>query len=222
MVTLFLTYSRGGLLALAVALLVVGLRWLRWRALPVAAVLGFLVIGLAPDSMVSRFSTAAEDAPKAMHGEPVADTALNGRASEAIVAYRAFSDHPLLGVGIGNYPVHYLDYASHIGLDVRGEERGASSIVLETMAEMGVIGLGVMALTVLLAFAAIGSLRGQSDHEPRGSLWWCAVAVEAGLVAHLGSALVLPNAYPRGLWLMLGLALACGQVRRASASAPAW
>jgi O-antigen ligase len=225
MVTLFLTYSRGGLLALGVALLVVGMRWLRWRALPAAVAIGFLVIALAPDSMVDRFSTAAEDAPKAMRGEPVPDTALNGRASEAIVAVRAFNDHPLLGIGIGNYPVHYLDYARHIGLDVRGEERGASSIVLETMAEMGVIGLGTMALTALLAFAAISSLRGESRGEdrvePRSPLWWSAVAVEAGLIAHLGSALVLPNAYPRGLWLMIGLALACGQVRRASAPVPA-
>ena len=212
---LLLTYSRGGLVAFGASLLLIAARWLSWRAAVAAVVVGIVLVAVAPDALTERLLTAAEDAPTALAGEPVADTAINGRASEAIVGYQVFSDHWLLGVGPGNYPAHYLDYAHHLGLDVRGTERSAHSLVVETLAETGIVGLAALTALVLVAFAAVGSLRRQFTRgETDQPLWWCAVAVEAGLVAHLACALFLHSAYPRGLWLMLGLAFACGQVTR--------
>jgi O-antigen ligase len=46
-------------------------------------------------------------------------------------------DHPLLGVGSGNYEVHYPSYARVVALDGRREERAAHSLYLEVAAENG-------------------------------------------------------------------------------------
>lgn len=219
---LLLTYSRGGLLALALAVAVLAVRVLAWRALLVGIMTGALVLGAAPDALMGRIRTAASSAPKALSGEQVNDTAINGRASEAIVGFDQFSDHWLLGVGAGNYEVNYLDYARSVGLDLRGEERSAHSLVIETLAETGILGLGVFTATAVLALAAIGTLRTASRAQPaERALWLMALAVEAALVAHLACAVFLHSAYPRGYWLLLGLALACGQVRPSPATAPA-
>lgn len=212
-VALLLTYSRGGLLAVALAASILAVRLLAWRAVLAGIVVAGLILGAAPSALMGRISTAASTAPKALAGEPVADTAINGRASEAIVGFEQFSDHWLLGVGAGNYEARYLDYARSVGLDLRGEERSAHNLVLEVLAETGILGLGVFAATVLLAFAAVGRLRATSQAEAGARhLWGMGLAVEAALVAHLATAVFLHGAYPRGYWLLLGVALACGQV----------
>jgi O-antigen ligase len=214
---LLLTYSRGGLVAMLLALLLFMFRWLGWRALIPVVAAAVLLVPLAPDAVVGRVSTAAVTGPKALDGEVVEDSAINGRASEAIVGFQQFSDHWLLGVGIGNYETHYLEYAGNVGLDDRGEERSAHSLLIETIAEQGLLGLGTLLVTVLLAFAAVRSLRHRSVASDE-RLWWCALAVEAGLVAQLITSVFLHNSYPRPLWLVLGLAFACGQMQPAEPS----
>lgn len=211
---LVLTYSRGGLLALLLALAVVAGRSLRWGALVVALLLSVPAGLFAPKALTERMATAAETAPTALEGSRVQDSAINGRASEALVALELFREHPIIGVGSGNYPVHYLDHARGLGLDRRSEARSAHSLVLETLAETGILGLTTLVVLVGLALLGIRSLRVAAAGRDR-TLWWVAVAVEGALVAHLGTALLLHSSYPRGLWLLLGLGLACGQVRPA-------
>lgn len=210
-----LTYSRGGLLAMLLALAVVAGRSLRWGAVVVAFFLTVAGGFLAPEALTERMATAAETAPTALSGSRVEDSAINGRASEALVALEVFREHPIRGVGAGNYPVHYLEHARELGLDRRSEQRSAHSLVLETLAETGILGLVALSLLVFLALLGIRSLRIAAAGRDR-ALWWVAVAVEGALVAHLGTALLLHSSYPRGLWLLLGLGLACGQVRPAS------
>lgn len=220
---LLFTYSRGGLVALVVAVTVLSLRLLSWRTVAVALLAGFVLVAATPNALLGRVRSAATSAPAALSGDLVRDTAINGRASELLVGFEEFSDHPLLGVGTGNYSVHYLVYAGRLGLDSRDEARSAHSLVIETLAETGIVGLAALGAMVLLAFASIGSLRayGRAAGDGR-QLFGLAVAVEAAFVGHLMSALFLHSAYPRGFWLLLGLALASRQVvRQPSAVAPA-
>jgi hypothetical protein len=207
----YFTYSRGGLVALGITMLPM-LTWVPRRTLVRAAALGAipLAIGatyslsteygqriLALGQLVGVRSTSAPQ-----------DAALTGRISEVTSAAMMFGDHPILGVGVGNYEIYYQRYAQRIGLDARREERQAHSLYLEVAAESGLIGIVVFG--GMLLYGALGPWRARAELLARGETE--AAHLLAGLgVAFLGylvGSLFLHLSYPRYFWLMYGLVLA--------------
>ena len=145
-VTLYLTYSRGGWLALAVglvAMLAIRLPALDRRvAVPLALVI-VVAVAAAGTAVARSFDTAtvtpAEGASRL--------TTLSGsnRAEYWGVAWRDVEDHPALGSGAGSWGRYWLRERP-----VPQPARDAHSLFLETLAELGPLGLGLL----LVAFAA--------------------------------------------------------------------
>lgn len=223
---ILLTYSRGGLLALAVvaagAVLVNGVP-VRRVALG-AALLGALLL-TQPSTLAQRLSTFREFLPGQSEEVVDPDSSFAERKLLAAAAWGMFLDHPVLGVGAGNYTRHYEDFASRTGAQFRlyedaNDRHYPHNLYLEVAAEAGLAGLTALAALVALAFwtlwRAAALARVLVDPVSLGVAGGLAV----GLAAYLVAAVFLHGQYPRPLWLLLGLAWALERTLRRATDEP--
>ena len=217
-----LTYSRGGALALGcVLLLTLVARRVRPRQVAVGILILVLLLLLTPPEFLRRLGTIGEILPG---GEEVIDpdSSFQERKLYALVAWAMFLDHPVLGVGAGNYTVHFDYYADQVGFSARdyeqpGEVHYPHNLYLEIAAETGLVGLALFAAAVTAAFLALR--RAHSVLIARGDAVSAdlARAFEIALVGYLVSSVFLHGHYQRYLWLLFGFAgavrLVAGDVR---------
>jgi putative inorganic carbon (HCO3(-)) transporter len=207
------TGSRGGFLALAVAVI---LMFIRRPPAPLPLIItvlaAALVLQLAPGNYASRLESIALTAT-AVQGTATADASITGRASETEVAWLMFRDYPILGVGFANYPGHYDEYSRRLGLDPRvGILRQPHSLYLEIASETGLVGLILFAFLMREVF---GSLRRAAKafnkiHERDAGSQATALAV--GYVGYFTAGLFLHNAYTQTFWMLMGIALAAANI----------
>jgi len=215
------TYSRGGVVALAAVALPMAIWVPRRRRLHVAAAAAVLgvaaVVALGPTQFGQRLAALSEITSVAK-GRMPADSALRGRISEMTAAVMMFADHPVFGVGYGNYETHYHRYAREIAIDGRREERQTHSLYLEVAAETGLVGLAVFG--ALLAFALSGVLRARRAllEAGREREAQATTALAIALFGYLTGSVFLHLSYPRYFWLLVGIAFA---VRGLAQSQPA-
>jgi len=214
------TYSRGGLLALGLCCIPM-LVWVPRRRIGSMLVTAGLAAVLAaafvlPDDYMQRVSALGQ-VFSATQGNVPQDSALRGRLSEVTSAAMMFGDHPVVGVGYGNFEIHYPRYAQQLGLDARREERAAHSLYLEVAAETGVVGL--LAFAGLLVGSLVGAFRARRHLAEIGDVEGeqLATGLAISLLGYLAGSVFLHLTYPRYFWLLLGTGLAmfalCGPVR---------
>jgi putative inorganic carbon (HCO3(-)) transporter len=215
-----LTGSRGALVAGTAAFFMVLLlgpiprgRVAATGALVVIAALLFLPAGLKARVGLPISSADSLQVATVTKGS---ESAIQGRESENLAALEMFRDHPILGVGPGNYPLHYLDYSEQIGLDPRLAPRDAHSLYLGTLAETGIV--GACALLAVLWLALRGAWRARLKLGGGDALM--AEGVFVALMSFLVAGLFLHAAYARYLWMMVGLGLVAGQLARNAARDP--
>jgi putative inorganic carbon (hco3(-)) transporter len=206
---LFETGSRGAFLAIvaaaALCMLLRRVRLVTWVAIVVAAVIAIgLLLPAGTRARLSALGGTLSTSSIQQNGS------FRGRLSENLAALDMWRAHPLTGVGPGNFETHYLSYAPARNLDQRAEVRSAHSLYLESLAETGL--LGAIAFFGLIAFALRRAWRGRRSGN--GRLGLLAEGAIVALFAFLVAALTLHQAYPRFLWLFLGLTLAAGRTAR--------
>ncbi len=210
---IFYTYSRGALLALAVALGVAGVLH---RVRPWIPAVGLIALfaSAALFLPVEAKERLVEVVKPGSSGLAYAnDASVANRFAENSAAFAMFADRPLLGVGPANYSVRYHDYAMQIGLDTRAEERpgvdqAAHNLYLEALAEIGFIGAAVF--FVVIARAVAGGLR--LRRRATGPDHLLGEGIVVGLVGFFACSMFLHSAYPQYLWIVLALGLAAGRV----------
>lgn len=203
-VTLFLTQSRGGLFALAAAL-VAGLLFggaLRRRFVAMTVVAA--AVGLV------YYTAFASSESLERIASPGGGT---GRTDIWSVSTKVIADHPLLGVGAGNFPLVAPQYASETGNlpDVQlvvDTPKVTHNAYLGVLADLGAIGLAAFLLVVLatlvLALRSTRAFARLGDAE----LELVSRAVLIGLVSLLASFVFLSGQYEKQFWLLLGFAVA--------------
>lgn len=143
LLTLVLTGSRGGMIALAVALLAATVFAGRWRVAVIALVTA-LVVAVAGYVVFFAPAPIQERLLSATPGELQASDEARGTIWQ--VALRVASDHLVVGVGAGNFN----DVSTEYVLDTPGASRsdqiidGAKNVhnmYLQTLTETGIIGL---------------------------------------------------------------------------------
>jgi hypothetical protein len=201
-----LTYSRGAALVVAlVGLLLFALGGVRLRHL-VLTITVLLVLSSAFPRWTDRFdgATAVLDPDQ---GVEQADGSTRGRVSSTLGAFRVFADHPLLGVGPGNYPLHHRDAAEQVGIRI-ADTRQPHNLPGQIAAETGTVGLLVFFGIVALAMRS--AVRGRRSEEGSETDRGVATGLLIAMVAYLGSATFLHLAYERYFWLLVALAVAAG------------
>ncbi|MBI2755789.1 MAG: O-antigen ligase family protein [Chloroflexi bacterium] len=157
-----LSQSRGAWLGLAVAfvvaVLVLGGRARLLLGAGMAALLATVLAafaGLLPASIVQRVSQAVEYFG-VFDVRTVELTSENWAVVERMAHWQAgwgmFLDNPWLGVGAGNYPEAYPFYYINDWLDPLGH---AHNYYINTLAELGVVGLGILVLFLTFVFATL-------------------------------------------------------------------
>jgi O-antigen ligase len=205
-----LTVSRSGLVALGVAILAAIVFSGRWR--PRVAVVGVLV-GLV------AFSYFAFLAPSAARERVTHFDGGTGREDIWRVAWRMVEDNPAKGVGAGNFEntsIHYLLVPgtlrrSDFIVDTR---KTAHNVYLGTLAELGVVGLALLAALILILL--ITSFRAIKAFERNGNVQM-EILARAQLVAIFGLLAALffsSDEYKKQLWLLLAMAPALLAIAR--------
>jgi putative inorganic carbon (hco3(-)) transporter len=208
---LFFTYSRGGFAALAAILLLMALATPRIPRIAFVLAPLALIAGLAflPATYVDRMSTFGQ-IWSGLRGRHVDDSAIRGRISEVRSAFMMIGDHPLFGVGSGNYEIRYPSYARVVALDGRREERAAHSLYLEVGSENGLIGLAVFGGLLVSTLLGVQRTRARfaADHDAESAR--LATALGISFAGFLIGSLFLHLSYPRFFWLLVGIAMAVG------------
>ena len=202
-----LTFSRGGfvaLVALVLAMLASGLLRLRHA---LALVLAFVaMVTIVFPGYVARLQTL-QNADTAASQTSGADGAIRGRATENLAALHAFADHPLLGVGPGEFFARESTaYANALNLRFLDTRRRAHNLYLEMAADTGLVGLLVF-LTIVAA-TLVGLWRIAKSRDARGDPVRAALAraLALSIFAYLVSAVFLQLAYQRYFWFLIALA----------------
>ncbi len=220
--TILLTVSRGGLIATAVALVVATLvagRW-RWRMLLVAAT-------IAASGFIYFAGFASETATEHLQSTTQGDTHLEGRVTIWQVAWRMAEQNQLIGVGGGNFSESARHYLTEPGVTPRSDLIVNKSAVvhntfLETLAELGVIGLGLFCALIFLCLGSLWKAAALFKRLADPEMELLSRAVLAGLVGILVASFFISNEYAKSLWLLLSLGptmLAIGR-RQANAAEP--
>ena len=192
------TESRGGLIAAIVATAAAIVVAKRGRILVIAFVA--IVIGL-----VAVWFAATPDAYKRV--TQTADQG-NGRSSLWIVGIRIFKEHPIAGVGLENYQVYAPRYVSGPGEltfvnFIAERPHVVHNVYLQTMVEVGLVGLGLFLAIVISSLAA--AMRAARRFESRGDGESAAFArsVFVGLLAALVASFFISNGNGFQIWVLL-------------------
>jgi O-antigen ligase len=208
--TVVFTFSRGAVVALVFSLII--FFWI-YRLKPmqmlVVLVLGMVLLLFVPGSFFDRILTIKDVLPSNNGSINVRqDPAIQGRASENLTAWAMFVQHPLMGVGLNNFPSLYQDYTKSIGLAPSANQRSPHNLYLEVASESGIVGLSVFLLMLGLAFRAIVAARKKFMEAGMDDYAHLVTGFAIAFGGYLLSALFVHAAYPRYFYLLLGIAYA--------------
>lgn len=211
--TVIFSYSRGGFLGIIVMLFVLFVLYRkRVGKLFVGAFLTvILILPLAGSRYAERMLTLGyftnQDNAISMR-----ERSFEGRTSEMLVAGLIFLDHPISGIGLGNYPNYYQVYAQKLFIDFRKEKREAHCRYLEILAETGLIGLIAFSTIIgVMIRGLIISLR-QSRIHGFTELEYTTAAIFTSIIGLLIGFIFLHDAWPRFGWLLFGIAFSIPNV----------
>lgn len=204
---IFLTFSRGAAVALALLVVVVVLRrYVRVsHMLAIVAAFSLTVVIVAPEFIARVGSIGTVAGWVSGEGEDP-DGAVIGRATSNVAALLVFVDHPIVGVGPGVYPEGYsLRYANRLGLRYFFEQRRAHNMYVEWAAELGILGLTAGLAMIVLTMVQLGNLRAYwlDRHRRHADL---AGALYLAMLAYAATAVFLHLSYLRYFFALLGIA----------------
>jgi O-antigen ligase len=217
LIVLLNTYSRGAYLALIVVGALTFIVYAR-RINPLVAFGAFgaviLMLPLLPSSYIARFDSLSFLTPTS-EGESgiYEDGSLQGRSSVMLSALAMFADHPVIGVGAGNFQNNYPKYSQIVGIEFEYGERDPHSLYTQIMAETGTLGLifftgAIVSLLVGLSRAihSIERFPGFKSYVP-----WL-ISLQVSTAGYLVAAIFLHNAYIRYFWVLVALSITAIQL----------
>lgn len=223
----FMTQSRGGILALACfGAVAIARQKRRLRMLPVVAAVGLVVALLAPDSVWTRLRKIGSATSSGQLQEADDRGSAEQRFEIWKVAWTISTDYPFTGVGLGAYPLEHWRYARNQTETFKRTARGARdahSSYLTALAETGFPGLifwmGIFLSAYLVAQRARRVIK-HSDPDSERQIFFAQISFIALAVAGLfGSWNNIPFPYISVaiLYGMTQVALEAHRTRQATA-----
>jgi putative inorganic carbon (HCO3(-)) transporter len=207
------TFSRGAFLGVGIVLLLFFLKNPPRPAVLLAmfAAAAAALFILMPDYVERMYTMVETMIAMDGRGSHSIDTSIQGRLGEMRVALQLFLEHPLLGVGYGNYEHYYQQYSLQLGIPQRGEDREAHSLYLELAAEQGILGLG--AYFMLFFFVVRTLLRSRRMLLSAGLVSYADLVSAYGysLVGYFVTAMFL-HARCKFIWVVVGICLSLPRI----------
>jgi putative inorganic carbon (hco3(-)) transporter len=206
-----LTLSRGAFIALLlIAVLMTLLRWFPLSRVLVCALL-FAVAAPSVPFFAQRMQGITRVISLGRDTEATSrniDTSSLARATLMLAATRVFFDHPVVGVGPGQFaPFYSQKYSSDPEIKLRDLPPGnwrAHSLYLEIAAETGVIGVSVFLAIVLTLLRALWRARGRwINHQPEFAD--LATALSLSLIAYQLTGVFLHLSFQLYYWFLLAM-----------------
>ena len=211
---ILLTYSRGAAVGVAIVLVaMVLMRYVRtWHVVLIG--IGIVFLLAAFPAYAGRLATLEAIGTFASGGLAAndADGSVRSRTTENLAAFRTFAGHPLLGVGLGQFPQYYQQYANEIGLQVHLTEREAHSLYLGLAAETGILGLITFFGALGVTLSSLRHARRDALIAGRPELAHLAVAFSLALIGYAVTGLFLHLAFARYFWFVLAVGGAVASV----------
>ena len=137
------------------------------------------------------------------------------RIGQQLVGLWMFRDHPVTGVGPGNFEENVKRYTDRVPDRWRVEVIGAHNLYVEVLAELGVQGLVVLLLILVYAWRAAQQLRRRAPTTSTALLY---EAMGASLLVFAFSAFFVHAQYQKEWWLLLAvITAACSMTHADSA-----
>jgi probable O-glycosylation ligase (exosortase A-associated) len=198
MITILLTHSRGGFLALVGALLVIA--WRSGRLTQAIFALLVLTLGFfafAPQHVIDRILSI---------GIEGADSSVQARFNSWTIALRMVVDNPWFGVGLRNFQEHFFTYGSDL-IDPNARfAHVAHNSYLQIWAEGGTIAFVVYLFLLTSVFVSCWKIRSVSKNRP--DLSWAfdyARMMEATTVGFMIGAMFLNRGHFDLIYHWLGI-----------------
>jgi O-antigen ligase len=193
-----LTVSRAGLVALGVGALAAIVFSGRWRVK-----VAVISIGV---SLAAVVYFAALAPPEARERVTSADGG-TGRQDIWKVAWRMAEDNPVRGVGAGNFSTSSIHYLIAPGLLRRSDfivdtQKVAHNVYLETLAELGIVGLTLLLALILLVLRCSYDAIRQFERNGDVTMEIVARAQLVALIALLASMFFSSDHYSKQLWML--------------------
>lgn len=183
----------------------------RFQALIGMPVLAAMLWLITPQAQKERFTTAGQDS-----------------TSERRLTYwkhgvEMLHDHPLLGVGYGNWSKYYFDHYvdQSVAIDYSfGEVQVSHNIFVECFAELGYSGLIVLVLLIVWTFIANFQTRklARAGPDPPDLLIQMAYGFDGALIGWIGSGFFVTVLYYPFLWINLAFTVALNHIARTRAA----
>jgi hypothetical protein len=215
---ILLTFSRGAAVALvALFLTMVVLRYIRLRDLLAVGVTTAILIGLVAPQVLIRLDSLTGVGALLGADEQGADGAIVGRATSNLAALNAFIDHPLVGVGPGQYFRRFSqEYGNDLGLRHFDSQRRAHNLYLEIAADLGLFGLSMFMAVIGATLLPLWRLRRRLALT-RPELANVAGSFFLSILGYLYTGVFLQLSYERYFWMLLALGAAAAAVVRQDA-----
>jgi putative inorganic carbon (hco3(-)) transporter len=202
--------SRGAFVSAALLVALAGVvGWIPRRHLAAGALAcAVLVPAVAPEYVVRLASLAGATTLASGAASAEADGAIVERAAAMSAAAHVFLDHPLLGVGAGQFqPFYSVEYQRRGAWATSGEPRPyyAHSLYLQLGAELGLVGLAAFLAIFAHQLRELARARRRWAAE-RPDLAELATGLAFCLLAYLLAATFLHLGFQRYLWLLAALA----------------
>ncbi len=215
LVAVVLTFSRGAFVGFGLVMVaMVALRYVRFSQLAlvgaamVVLLFAFPQLGTRLSSLEAIGGFFVEE-----QGLTSADTSVQSRLAENLTAIAVFADHPIIGVGPGQFSSYYREYAVEVGGVIRAEDRQAHNLYLGMAADAGVLGL--IALLAILGITLFDLRRARSRWiTARPELADIATGLSLAVVTYMATGLFLHLSYARYFWLVMAIAGAAALIMR--------
>lgn len=208
---IFYTNSRGGFLALVLVGFLIFIR------LPTQRFSGFILLSAVlvisykyiPQAYLQRVSTLVQVTSNTNSSVRLDDSIMERRNAN-IIGWTMFMEHPVFGVGAGNFNSNLEAYSRKLGL--RNNVTSAHNLYLEVAAERGVVGFFCFMLIIYSTFKALINSRRAFLKKGMSDMVSLCDALTISLISYLVTSVFLHDAQIRYFWLLLGIAWSLPQV----------
>jgi O-antigen ligase len=203
-----LTFSRGAAVGFALVIAIMTLlRYIKPIQLLAVGLLAASLLVAVPQyaDRLTSLSAIVDAVTGANDPTTTADASILSRATENLAALAVFADHPIIGVGPGQFSSYYRQYADDIGLLSKAADREAHNLYLATAADTGILGLVCFMGILLTTLWQLAKARRRWIGR-RPDLANMATAFSLSVATYMTTGIFLHLSYARYFWLVMALA----------------